>query len=91
MDWFSSLFFEGFKGFGVLGSEVGEHCCLHAVPKPYNKQVPTASSSHLLSPSDLPGLRIKNRVYSPVRKEQSSYNKGDVACKREGAFFQQRR
>ena len=24
---------------------VGEHCCLHAVPKPYNKQVPTASSS----------------------------------------------
>ena len=45
MDWFSFLFFEGFKGFGVLGSEVGEHCCLHAVPKPYNKQVPTASSS----------------------------------------------
>ena len=45
MEWFSFSFFEGFKGFGVLGYEVGEHCCLRAVPKPYNKQVPTASSS----------------------------------------------
>ena len=38
---------EGFKVFGVLVSKVDERFASCAVPKPYNKQVPTASSSQL--------------------------------------------